>query len=514
MRHGKRHSIHTLAWAQAESPRLLGEEQASALTRMHSEQANLHAAWQDATERCDTARIRATMDPLYRYWTRQNYFQAGVQFFQTAAEALAETDPGLAASLRLRALGCIHWEGYQQSHLRDALRDLAVVRAGGDRSDLALALLLASRCVTYLATSAGGIERELLREGQALFQEMQDEEGLTEIAILFGFHEQQLANHNASRRWYRQAADSLRSRGDRQRLAFVLFRHARMAFLADSFDEADALARESLALHTQLGDQRGVLHSQVTLGLVAFQRGRLDEAADCFAESLELARYLGNNVRVANNLNNLGAIAEAQGRYEDAAAWYQQAEAAVRANWAIATASRSVLNNRGVLAEKTGDLAQAVRWLQQSLAQREQAGIPRSVVITRLNLGFALEARGEVEAALEQFQRAARAGVEKEMDGWTVDALAGISLAWMDAGRLEEGIALAGLALASDALAADVRSRLTARLDELRAEFAAGWLASRLAAGRDQEIDVAARQILAESAAKDRGFPTDGKKHG
>ena len=132
------------------------------------------------------------MDAVFRYWTCQDHFQAGVEFFRTAVDALAETDPGLAASLRLRALGCIHWEGYQQSHLQDALHDLAVVRASGSRSDLAMALLLAGRCATYLAANAGGIERDLLNEGQALFQEMHNEEGLTEIAILFGFHEQQL----------------------------------------------------------------------------------------------------------------------------------------------------------------------------------------------------------------------------------------------------------------------------------------------------------------------------------
>ena len=50
-----------------------------------------------------------------------------------------------------------------------------------------------------------------------------------------------------------------------------------------------------------------------------------------------------------------------------------------------------------------------------------------------------------------------------------------------------------------DALASDVRDRLNARLEELRAEFAPEWLASRLVAGRDQEISAAARQILSGS---------------
>ena len=275
----KRHRIHTLAWAEAELPRLLGEEQVSVLAGMHNEQSQPPcrlAGRHGAARLCSNTHGHGR---AFRYWTRQNHFQAGVEFFRTAADALTETEPGLAASLRLRALGCIHWEGYQQSHLLDALRDLAVVRANGSRSDQAMALLLAGRCATYLAASAGGFERDLLIEGQALFQEMQNEEGLTEIAILFGFHEQQLANHGTSRRWYRQAADALRSRGDRQRLAFVLFRHAVWPSWPIPSTRPMRWRRESLALHTQLGDQRGVLHSQVTLGLVAFQRGQLDEAA-------------------------------------------------------------------------------------------------------------------------------------------------------------------------------------------------------------------------------------------
>ena len=495
-----RHCHHILAFAEAESPRLLGEGQADALAQLHCEQANLLAAWQTAINQRDTVRIRSAMNALFRYWTRQSDFRAGVEFFDIAAKALAATEPALAASLRLRALGCIHWEGYGQDHAEQALRDLATVHEAGDRHSLAMASLLAGRCVTYQAHSAGDIERELLLAGQALFAEFQDDEGLTEIAILFGFLEQQQANHSESRRWYQLAAEALRRRGDRQRLAFVLFRHARMAFLADAFDEAGALAGESLTLHTELGDQRGVLHSQTTLGLVAFQQGRLDEAAAHFSESLELARYLGNHVRVANNLNNLGVIAETQGRFADAATWFEQAEAEfVQLNNPDGVAL--VQNNRGVLAEKTGDLGQAVSWLQQSLAQRERAGTPRGVVITRLNLGFALEAGGSFDAALTQFQHAARAGMEKGMEGWTVDALAGISLVWMDAGRLEEGIALAGLALASDLLAVDVRGRLNARLEELRAEFAPEWLATRLVVDRDQKISSAARQILEESPA-------------
>ena len=500
-----RHSSHFLGWTGVESPRLLGGEQEDTMARMRREQANLVAAWRDTTERRDAAQLRSAMDALYRYWTRQDHFQTGVEFFERAAAALETTNAGLAASLRLRALGCIHWEGYRQEHVERALRDLAIVRAEDDPHDLAMALLVAARCATYLATGAHDIARELLLASRTLFTKLHDDEGLTDIAILSGYLDEQLADHSASRRWYRQAAEALRDRGDRQGLAFVLFRHARMAFLADWFDEAAALAQESLTLHAQLNDQRGVMHSQVTLGLVAFQTGRLGEAAAYFAESLELARYLGNPVRVANNLNNLGAIAEAQGRYDEAAGWFEQAEAEF-ALLGHLDGVALVQNNRGVLAEKTGDLDGAVRWLQASLAEREKMGKPRAVVITRLSLGFVLEARGDFEAALEQFQRAARAGIEKQMPGWTVDALAGVSLARMDAGRLEEGIELAGLALASDLLAADSRRRLEARLAELRAELDREWLARILAQGRARDLDATAREVVAAGLG-DSHFP-------
>ena len=116
---------------------------------------------------------------------------------------------------------------------------------------------------------------------------------------------------------------------------------------------------------------------------------------------------------------------DARDLFVRSAEWFEQADAEF-ALLGHLDGVALVQNNRGVLAEKTGDLDGAVRWLQASLAEREKMGKPRAVVITRLSLGFVLEARGDFEAALEQFQRAARAGIEKQMPGWTVDALAGV----------------------------------------------------------------------------------------
>ena len=492
---GSRHSAWYLGRAQVDSPQLLGEGQQAAMARLRQDQDNLSTAWQRAVRRKDLATIRSSVSDLYRYWTRQNHLQAGVAFFQRAADALAEIDPVLAAGLRLRAIGCIQWESYRPEHLDRALRDLAVVRKAGNRHDLAAALLMAGRCAAYAMKNSEGSERDLLAEAETLLTFLDDDEGTSEIAILWGYVEQQLANYAESRRWYREAAAALRRRGDQQRLAFVLFRHARMAFMADSFDEASELAGESLALHTRIGDQRGILDSQVTLGLVAYQAGLLDKAGVYFEESLELARYLGNRARVANNLNNLGVIAHHQCRYDESQSWFEQAQAEFEAMGSPLGVGL-VLTNWGLLAEEMGDLDEAESLLQAALAVRLRVGKTRDVVITRINLGFVLEARGEVEAALDQFHRAARTGIDKAMPGWTVDALAGIALARLDAGRLEDGVALAGLALTAESLASYARKKLNARLEAMRVEISPQRLDHMLAQGRALDLDATARAII------------------
>ena len=396
---------------------------------------------------------------------------------------------------RLSKSGCIQWESYLPEHLDRALRDLAIVRKAGNRNDLAAALLMAGRCAAYAMKNSEGSERDLLAEAETLLTFLDDDEGTSEIAILWGYVEQQLANYAESRRWYREAAAALRRRGDQQRLAFVLFRHARMAFMADSFDEASELAGESLALHTRIGDQRGILDSQVTLGLVAYQAGLLDKAGVYFEESLELARYLGNRARVANNLNNLGVIAHHQCRYDESQSWFEQAQAEFEAMGSPLGVGL-VLTNWGLLAEEMGDLDEAESLLQAALAVRLRVGKTRDVVITRINLGFVVEARGEVEAALDQFHRAARTGIDKAMPGWTVDALAGIALARLDAGRLEDGVALAGLALAAESLAPYARKKLNARLEAMRVEISPQRLDHMLAQGRALGLDATARAII------------------
>ncbi|MCB0206212.1 MAG: hypothetical protein KDH89_15445, partial [Anaerolineae bacterium] len=71
-----------------------------------------------------------------------------------------------------------------------------------------------------------------------------------------------------------------------------------------------------------------------------------------------------------------------------------------------------------------------------------------------------------------------------------------IALARLDAGRLEDGVALAGLALAAESLAPYARKKLNARLEAMRVEISPQRLDHMLAQGRALDLDATARAII------------------
>jgi non-specific serine/threonine protein kinase len=165
---------------------------------------------------------------------------------------------------------------------------------------------------------------------------------------------------------------------------------------------AAARIEESLGLHRELGDARGIAISLNSLGNLAVAQGNYERAAPLFEESLELFKTLGTTMGIATTLSNLGLVAQYQGEYARAVELHQES-LALRREMQDAAGIALTLGNLGLLARDQGDAARAESLHRESLALRRELGDRMGVALALNNLGLVAADRGDYERAATFF---------------------------------------------------------------------------------------------------------------
>jgi adenylate cyclase len=91
------------------------------------------------------------------------------------------------------------------------------------------------------------------------------------------------------------------------------------------YEDAEVLARESLAAHRAMGGAPGVVNGACTLGLVATRRGRFDEARSILDEAVRLSRGLGGTEFLSLTLRYEAELERARGNQAAARQALQEA---------------------------------------------------------------------------------------------------------------------------------------------------------------------------------------------
>ncbi|MFI5272790.1 MAG: ATP-binding protein [Ktedonobacterales bacterium] len=132
------------------------------------------------------------------------------------------------------------------------------------------------------------------------------------------------------------------------------------------YDEAEAMAREGLALARRTGDAARAGNMLAELGHVAEARGELDAAMAYFEEGLAQYEHGGEGAAIGRTLSSLGNLARTKGDYERASGFLERALAWARErdfSFAIASALVSL----GHVAVEQGDDARALALYYESL---------------------------------------------------------------------------------------------------------------------------------------------------
>ena len=131
---------------------------------------------------------------------------------------------------------------------------------------------------------------------------------------------------------------------------------------------------------------------------MARARGRYQEALALAEESLVLARQANDDVAVAYALFRLGLILRERGEFTRAKAAYEECLACYKA-LGDANGVAFALLGRGDIARDQGEVAMVEEYCSQSLAQCQELARPFGIGFSLNNLGLAAAMRGDLARA-------------------------------------------------------------------------------------------------------------------
>ncbi len=183
-----------------------------------------------------------------------------------------------------------------------------------------------------------------------------------------------------------------------------------LALNLDNYVSSEAMLKESLELHREIGDKHGMAAAIHSLGLIAWWREEYADACALGEEMLALSREITDKGGMADALLILSHIAFAQGEYARACAQAEESLTLFRNlddTWGRAYASIQLA--RVVFAQ--GDMARARLLVEECLAISRALGYKRGLAeahsqsgLYALHLGDAVLARSLLEESLATFR--------------------------------------------------------------------------------------------------------------
>jgi predicted ATPase len=324
-----------LGLAEEAAPRLKTAEQMAWLPRLEAEQANLLAAleWSLGSEAQGPAAYLRLATALEWIWWLQGSWRLArdrLEVVLSHTRKLESPDPRLHARL-LNALGFLSECTGSSARALEVLRESeAICRATGDVENLAFALAYTGEVLTWEADPKLAVAP--LEECLALFRSQGPSASWGHALALKYLAEAIFFQHDLDR------ADSLlqestrlfRQIGERWGLSNTLESNAAVALRQGSFERAQALLKEGLALQQEVNYPFGWVHVFNRLGRAVYDaraQADVDRETALLAECLALAQAVDHPWGMADSLRWLAEQVMAQGQPLRAARLLGAAEA-------------------------------------------------------------------------------------------------------------------------------------------------------------------------------------------
>ncbi len=177
-----------------------------------------------------------------------------------------------------------------------------------------------------------------------------------------------------------------------------------VAYLQDDYPSARAFFEQALAMHRQLGDQRGISRSLVSLGTVANTQADYAAASPLFEEALAISRAIGDRLGELGALRSTGEMALIR---EDNNSAQQIIEQCLTAAREIGNRAAVVwcLHRLGTIAELREDYVTARSTFDQGLAAARELGYKGFIAETLSSLGSVARSDGDYRRARTLYEQ-------------------------------------------------------------------------------------------------------------
>ncbi len=191
-----------------------------------------------------------------------------------------------------------------------------------------------------------------------------------------------------------------------------------------NLEQANRHAQRAIALHSVARDRTMLARSENNLGVLLIEQGRFDEAAGHLHRALELCADLGIEGGRSHVVLSLAELAIARGDGDDARSFLAEARAlARRQSEALTLAFAHQLAGRLSAAE--GDDQACDRDYRQALKLMAETRAGERLVQCHSEYAAALEKRGDLARAAEQYRLAVEAGRARRSSADSADLTGG-----------------------------------------------------------------------------------------
>ncbi|MGH2474430.1 MAG: ATP-binding protein, partial [Candidatus Limnocylindrales bacterium] len=200
--------------------------------------------------------------------------------------------------------------------------------------------------------------------------------------------------------------------------AATLLKLAKVQELAGDWAAAEATARDSLAISTDLADAVAQGWAHAGLAEVTRRQGRFDEASQHLADARALFESTGADDGIGQVLHLAGTVAGQRGDYDTARARYEES-LAIRERLGDRASMGALYSNLGVIAMYLDDYPGARDLNERAIALRRDVGDRWAIGVSETNLGMIDLHEGDFAAARGHFEASMR--VNQEIgDPWMV----------------------------------------------------------------------------------------------
>jgi predicted ATPase/DNA-binding SARP family transcriptional activator len=372
---------------------LRGGDAVYGLNRVEDDASNFCAALDHAMARSEPGAALLLLEALVPFWAVRGQLHEGRAWVERTLRPLAQAQPqddgrhGNRETRNRLARVCLLSADlfFVQGAYAEAVPYLEVSinhwRALGQAGQLVIALTTLAGAYSLSGDFTAALA--LLREGEALAENVDDAEMRAWLALDYGRGARHRGQPREARSWLAEAARYYREQGNLWLLAGLLMDLAPVLLALGDETAAERHAAEALAIARELRSQTMIANALNELGEIARYRGQDQEAEECYAESLQLLRRMGNRAEEPRLCHNLAH-----------------------------------------LRLRRGDLAGAAAGFAESLALFAERQIQRGVMECLVGLAAVATAGGRPLEAAQLWGAAAELGAAERWDLWPPDQLA------------------------------------------------------------------------------------------